>query len=96
MNCRKLDLKSDFEGGEIMVDSELLKECIKKSGLKYYFIAQKLGISRYTLQMKIDNETEFKISEALALAEMLNMSEKLMFRIFFGQELDLKSSFGAV
>ncbi len=77
-----------------MVDSELLKECIKKSGLKYYFIAQKLGISRYALQMKMDNETEFKISEALALAEILNMSEKMMLKIFFGQELELKSSSG--
>lgn len=76
-----------------MVDSELLKECIKKSGLKYYFIAKRLGISRYALQMKIENETEFKLSEAVALAEMLNMSEKLMFKIFFGQELDLKSDF---
>ena len=75
-----------------MVDSELLKECVEKSGLKYNFIAKMLGISRYALKMKINNESQFKISEAIALAEILNMSEKMMFDIFFGKELDFKSS----
>lgn len=73
-----------------MIDSGLLRECIEKSGLKYYFIADKLGISRYALQMKIDNETEFKVSEAVALARLLNMSDEMMAKIFFTRKGDSK------
>lgn len=71
-----------------MTDSKLLREYIKRAGLKLQFVAEQLGLSRFALQMKIDNESEFKVSEALALAELLGMSEEEMGRIFFNQKVD--------
>ncbi len=73
-----------------MTDSDLLRKRITESGLKYYHIANELGISRYALQKKINNETEFKVSEAVALAKILDLSEEEMGKIFFGQKDELK------
>lgn len=46
-----------------MTDTKALRAAIKEAGLTYKTIAQALGIAAYTLQLKIDNDTEFKVSE---------------------------------
>ena len=57
-----------------MTNSAALRERIKKSGFKLGYIAENLGITAYTLQKKIDNETEFKVSEVYCLAKLLNLT----------------------
>lgn len=57
-----------------MTNSAALRERIKESGFKLGFIAKKLGITAYTLQKKIDNETEFKVSEVDCLSKLLNLT----------------------
>lgn len=56
-----------------MTDSKLLERIIKKSGLKYKFIAQKLDLSYYVLRKRIDNDTEFTATEIERMCEVLNI-----------------------
>lgn len=56
-----------------MTDTEALVNLIEKSGLKYKYIANQLGISYFSLNRKINNVTEFKTSEVSKLCELLNI-----------------------
>lgn len=68
-----------------MTDSKELKDLIRRSGLKYAYLAEKLGISYFALKKKIDNETEFKASEIQAICELLKISDLTIKEdIFFG------------
>lgn len=66
-----------------MTDTIALRSLIADSGLKYKAIAEIMGLTPYALQMKIDNETEFKASEIDALANTLGMDMKQRDSIFF-------------
>lgn len=66
-----------------MTDSTALRKAVDKSGLKYIKIAGEMGISPYTLQKKIDNETEFKASEIVKLCVLLSLSDMERSAIFF-------------
>ena len=68
-----------------MTDSELLKNKIKESGVKMYHIADVLNISRYGLLKKINNESEFKVSEVLTMAKLLQLTREEREYIFFWQ-----------
>ena len=57
-----------------MTNTELLNEVIKKSGLKREWIAEQLGITRVALAQKINNESEFKISEVRKITKVLALS----------------------
>lgn len=57
-----------------MTDTEKLSERIGSSGLKYKYIAEKLGISYFSLNKKINNVTEFKASEVSKLCQLLNIT----------------------
>lgn len=56
-----------------MTDSKLLERIIKKSGLKYKFIAEKLGLSYYGFRKKINNESDFTAPEIEKLCEILDI-----------------------
>ena len=67
-----------------MTNTEELRKLIDKSGLKLQYLAQALGISRYTLNNKIENRSQFKSGEIKALCGLLginSLSERE--RIFF-------------
>ncbi len=66
-----------------MIDSALLKEKIQKSGLKLYVLAEKIGISPYGLSKKINNDSEFKVSEMEKICNLLNLSPSDRDKIFF-------------
>lgn len=69
-----------------MVNTLKLKAAILQSGLKREQVAEKLGISEYTLHKKIHNTTEFKASEIFILSNILCIKEKDS--IFFSQNSD--------
>lgn len=72
-----------------MTDTKLLNEIISKSGLKKQFIAEQLGISRYSLMQKINNIVEFKISEVDKLCVILKITSlREKDKIFFANEVD--------
>lgn len=68
-----------------MTDTKRLRERIAQAGFKYKFLAYKMGISAYTLQKKIDNDSEFMVSEVDALSELLGLSLKEKDAIFFAK-----------
>ena len=57
-----------------MVDTEKLRNKVASSGLKYKFLAEELGLSRYGLQLKIDGKNDFTTSEVARLCELLRIS----------------------
>lgn len=67
-----------------MTNTELLRVKIEESGLKYDYLAKKLGITRFALANKINNRNEFKASEIPKLCAELNIkSSKERDAIFF-------------
>lgn len=56
-----------------MTDSAALELKIKESGLKKYFIADKVGLSPFGLAKKINNESEFTAGEIQKLCELLKI-----------------------
>lgn len=80
-----------------MTDSELIRETIKTRGLKIKYVAEKMGITYCGLQKKMDNKTEFKVSEIESFANAVGgLSRDDMFRIFFADEVDYSSTTGAL
>ena len=57
------------------VNTKLLQQKIKDSGLKMGFIAEKLGRSRQALSDKIQGKTELLPSEIRILCELLHLSD---------------------
>lgn len=68
-----------------MTDTKQLRELIAKLGLKYKTIASRIGISAYSLQLKIENDSEFKVSEVDALSDILGLSLEQKDAIFFAR-----------
>lgn len=67
-----------------MTDTELLEAIIDQSGLKKSYIAQKIGISAFSLAKKLRNENEFKATEIDKMCKLLNISSlEDKERIFF-------------
>lgn len=58
-----------------MTDTVALKKLIKKSGLKYRFIAAELNITYQGLKNKIENINEFKTSEVDTLCKLLGITK---------------------
>lgn len=75
-----------------MTNTKILKEKINDSGYKLVFLAKKLGITSYTFMKKIKNKTEFKATEIKTLSKMLKINQKETVEIFFGTDIDFKST----
>lgn len=72
-----------------MTDSKLIRQIINSRGLKMKYIAERIGITRYSLQKKIDNITEFKSSEIDAFCNAIGgLSLEDRQRIFFANVVD--------
>lgn len=65
-----------------MANEELRKK-IDESGLKMIYIADQLGIHRVTLRDKLSGKTEFTVSEAGKLADILKLNRVEKDDIFF-------------
>ena len=66
-----------------MINSNMLRDKIEQSGLKYKYLAEQLDISSYGLQLKIDGKNEFLVKEAVKLCNLLNLTNKEREDIFF-------------
>lgn len=66
-----------------MTDSRELRRRIEQSGYKYKFLAQKIGVCPSSLQFKIDNKREFRVSELDGLAGILGLTPREKDAIFF-------------
>lgn len=71
-----------------MTNSELLKEKIRKSGLKMHFIAQFVGLSRGGLYNKVNNLrpfNQYEIEKMCAVLRITSLEEKDA--IFFAHDV---------
>ena len=70
-------------GGGILVNYDLLRECIRKSGLRISYICERLHISREAFRLKMNGSREFKVSEMKILCDLLELSPDMRDAIFF-------------
>lgn len=66
-----------------MVNYDLLRECIKKSGLRISYICERLHLSREAFRLKMNGSREFKVSEMKILCDLLELSPEMRDAIFF-------------
>lgn len=59
----------------MVVNTEMLNGLIDSSGLKREYIAKRIGISRQALYSKINNDTDFTISEVVILCDVLGIKK---------------------
>lgn len=69
-----------------MLDSTELRKEINRSGYKLKYIAERLDLSYFGLKRKIDNKTEFRPSEILAMQDLLGLTDKKRDEIFLIKE----------
>lgn len=65
-----------------MTNTRLLRELIDAKGLKLCYIADQLGISRFGLHKKMQNQSEFKPSEIKRICEILGITAAEREKIF--------------
>lgn len=66
-----------------MTNTVALRSKIKQKGMKYKYLALMLKLSPYTLQLKIDNLNEFKVSEVETLVALLELDPDEKEHYFF-------------
>lgn len=72
-----------------MTDTKELNRVIHKSGLTKSYIANKLGISLYSFQLKRENKRQFTAEQIKILCDLLDIkSLREKERIFFASEVD--------
>ena len=71
-----------------MVNRELLQEKIKRSGYSQFEVAELIGISETSFSLKLNGKSEFKVSEADKLCNILKIkSSKNRCEIFFASDV---------
>lgn len=66
----------------------MLVDKIRDRGLKLGFVAERIGITRSCLSLKIGGKTEFRLSEVSKLAELLDLCDGEIISIFFTSRVD--------
>lgn len=64
-----------------------LETVIKDSGMMKSKIADKVGISRQALYLKLNGEREFTQSEVFRLKKVLHLSDEQFLKIFFNDNV---------
>ena len=57
-----------------MIDKEELRRAMRERGLKYGYVAEKMGISMASLNRKMEGVTDFKASEIVSMTSILGLS----------------------
>ena len=70
-----------------MVNSNMLKKKIDDSWMKIKYVAVQIGLTPAGFYKKINNESEFKVSEVVAITRVLGLSSNERDEIFFGSDV---------
>lgn len=70
------------------MNHELLKDTIQDRGVKVSVLADKIGISRQSLHMKLNGERSFDQGEIMAIKTTLRLSDEEFMEIFFNDGVD--------
>ena len=72
-----------------MTDTNAVRKIIKDKGLKYSYIAERIGITPYSLQLKIDNKREFTVTQVTKLCDLLHITSLTRRQeLFFREKVD--------
>jgi ribosome-binding protein aMBF1 (putative translation factor) len=63
-----------------MLNLNILKKAISKSGLKKKFIAKSLDMKYDTFRRKLNGENDFKVSELLTFTKLLDINIMEVFK----------------
>ncbi len=74
------------------MNNDLLKEVIQDKGVKVTVLAEKIGISRQSLYMKLNGDRTFDQGEIMALKTNLHLSDEQFMEIFFNDDVDKSST----
>lgn len=74
------------------MDNAKLKSVIEESGIKISALADKIGISRQSLYMKVSGERNFNQGEILAIKNSLHLDDEQFMAIFFNDCVDKSST----
>ena len=71
-----------------MIDKEELRRAMRERGLKYGYVAEKMGISMASLNRKMEGVTDFKASEIVSMTSILGLSREqrslfIKFKLYF-------------
>lgn len=75
-----------------MTNELLLREKIKESGYKIYYVAERAGLTYQGFLNKLSNEREFVASEIQALTDLLHLSLEEQQQIFFACNVEKSST----
>lgn len=74
-----------------MTDTLRLKSLMLLQGLKQEDLAKYLGLSKQTINMKLNNKRPFKLNEINKVCELLKIDDlQQRFLIFFAYDVDLR------
>lgn len=77
----------------MVTDTKELNKIIRESGLTKSYIANKLGITLYSFQLKRENKSQFTAEQIKILCELLCIkSLEVKERIFFASNVDKVST----
>lgn len=80
-------------GCKVMTNTLKLRALLVENNLTNEEIAKKLGISKQSFSMKINNKREFRVSEINKLSALLNLSNPSdIMTIFFANRVELNST----
>ena len=66
-----------------MTNGKLLKEIARAKQITLQELADALGLTRQGLSKKIENRSEFRVSEVSKISDLLKLSEQQRREIFF-------------
>lgn len=66
-----------------MTNGKLLKEIARAKQITLQELADALGLTRQGLSKKIENRSEFRVSEVSKISDLLELSEQQRREIFF-------------
>lgn len=66
-----------------MTNTKLLQSKIETSGYDLRFIASKVGMSYQCFLKKMNNQSEFRASEIMALSDLLGLDTEELEAVFF-------------
>lgn len=73
------------------MNNDLLREVIQDRGIKVSVLADKMGISRQSLHLKLNGDRSFDQGEIMALKTNLRLSDEEFMSIFFSEPVDKMS-----
>lgn len=66
-----------------MTNVKLLEDRIRKSGLKKWYLAEQIGVSRGTFRALLANKREFRTSQVETLCKILDIKDDATIKAIF-------------